>query len=735
MRGVKNTGDTEFTRAIQMLNGEGSKWAFDVETTGLNTRKDTVIGFGVSNGLKGFYFSHKYWEDGKLVDGLSKEECLIILNLLKSKKLLMWNGAFDCVMTYNYFGINLIDSLWMDGMLGKHQVIEERPFALKDVAVMVYGDQEKKEQLDLFESIKRNGGSPKEYYRADLSIMAKYCIQDCHLTYRLCMYFLEKIEKEKLTHFFFEEETMPLYKNVTIPMEMRGIPVNVKLLEQLQADIEIDINNLEQEIQSLISPLLDEVFVPWFLGNAYPPKRTGKFAQALCKFASLPLPKTRSGAFSLSEKARESLEGVEQSVYKNFLLGRATLQESVIIEIQKSLIDVEFNLASKRHLRILFFDTLNESPLSKTPTGQSQVNDEFIKSMTEKYKWANMLSNLNKLHKIKSTYIDRILREQEEGIFYPSFFQHRTISGRYGSDIQQLPRPKDEGELDSLVLNYNNSIRQCFIAGDNHVFIDSDYESLEPIVFAHVSGDKGLKDIFLTGGDFYSTIAISTERIEGLSAFKGAENYLGKVDKPRRQRAKAYALGIPYGMNAYALGKSLDIDIGEARWLIDSYLSAYPKLSNWIQASVYSAIHDGEVESEAGRIRHMPLARSYHQEGISTNRQFLKKYEYKSKLWKRKNEKSNKLKNLLNNSRNFQIQSLAASITNRACIAIAKELKTEGVDGYVCAQIHDQIIVRVPKEVAEKWRKRVQYLMENTYKLSIPLKAPAEIAKDFYEGH
>jgi hypothetical protein len=25
--------------------------------------------------------------------------------------------------------------------------------------------------------------------------------------------------------------------------------------------------------------------------------------------------------------------------------------------------------------------------------------------------------------------------------------------------------------------------------------------------------------------------------------------------------------------------------------------------------------------------------------------------------------------------------------------------------------------------------------MENTYRISIPLKAPAEISKDFYEGH
>jgi len=89
----------------------------------------------------------------------------------------------------------------------------------------------------------------------------------------------------------------------------------------------------------------------------------------------------------------------------------------------------------------------------------------------------------------------------------------------------------------------------------------------------------------------------------------------------------------------------------------------------------------------------------------------------------------------LNNGKNFQIQSLAASITNRACIAIARELKRKGIDGHVCAQIHDQIVVRVPKSEADMWRKSVQFIMENTYKISIPLKAPAEISRDFYEGH
>ncbi|HAT67521.1 MAG TPA: hypothetical protein DCS66_23480, partial [Flavobacteriaceae bacterium] len=106
----------------------------------------------------------------------------------------------------------------IEGMLAKHTMDEERPFGLKDVGVKIYGDQEKKEQLDLYESITANGGTKTEYYKADKDVMGKYCIQDCHLTFRLAFYYITKMDKQ-LENFFFKEEVMPLYKEVTIPME------------------------------------------------------------------------------------------------------------------------------------------------------------------------------------------------------------------------------------------------------------------------------------------------------------------------------------------------------------------------------------------------------------------------------------------------------------------------------------------------------------------------------------
>ena len=188
-------------------------------------------------------------------------------------------------------------------------------------------------------------------------------------------------------------------------------------------------------------------------------------------------------------------------------------------------------------------------------------------------------------------------------------------------------------------------------------------------------------------------------------------------------------------MNAFALGKTLGVSTTSARQLINAYLDAYPKLADWMELTNYNALEFGKIESEAGRVRHFEKLQVAYKNGIRIDRNYLKKYEYKSATYNKMSEASNKMKNWLNNAKNFQIQSLAASITNRACIAIAKELKKENVNGYVCAQIHDQIIVRVPENVADIWQKKVQHLMENTYKLSIPLKAPAAIATDFYEGH
>lgn len=746
--------EDKFQSALQHLEASEIV-AYDTETTGLNTRSDKVIGFSFSGSESVGYYLPLYVYD-RVTDSLKDfnsdniSRSSELLRLLQAKKLVMHNASFDCRITKQSLGVDLLDALYCDTILLKHAVDEERPFGLKEIAKKIQNqlglDVKKaanQEQVEMIESIKANGGSVTQgnyqLYKADTEKIGIYACADTDLTLRVFNYYSRLLKAERLEKFFYEDETMPLLKNVTIPMEEGGIPIDVKALEIAEKEIIEDIKILEDKIQAKIDPLLEE-FRQWFLWSKFPPRRSGSFAQALAELVDLPLPKTSSGRVSLT---KSSLEQLEPCPSRDYLLGGDYLQEDLVRQVQEKLFEESgerymFNLASKHHLKKLFFEKLKEKPISKTDKGNPQVDHLFLQSIKSKYDWMPLLLDYNKLMKIKGAYIDRFLEQHEGGIFYPSFFQHRTISGRYGSDIQQLPRPIEDGAASDVVLKYNNQIRKFFIAGNGFKFIDADYESLEPHVFAHVSGDDGLKNIFLKGHDFYSTIAIDTESLEGVSADKKASNYLGLVNKSLRQKAKAYSLGIPYGLEAFKLSKELKIGQREAERLIKNYLKAYPKLAEWMERSNELCTQKGYIRSEAGRVRHMPSApKIWYSEGevILDSLKLWKKYHENPKAYKQKKYLRKQMRNYLNNAKNFQIQSLAASITNRACIAIAKELKRQNIQGYVCAQIHDQIVVRVPEHHAEKWKKIVEFLMCNTYKISLPLKAPAEIANDFYEGH
>ena len=93
-------------------------------------------------------------------------------------------------------------------------------------------------------------------------------------------------------------------------------------------------------------------------------------------------------------------------------------------------------------------------------------------------------------------------------------------------------------------------------------------------------------------------------------------------------------------------------------------------------------------------------------------------------------------KDALNNCLNFQIQSLAASVVKRAALGINREFKKRGWDGQVIAQIHDQLIIKIKKELAEEAKWVVKEIMETTTQLpGVTLKAPPEIAKNFRDGH
>ena len=784
--------DSETLKLMFQHIQESDVIAVDTETTGLNPRKDKIIGWSISGeeGV-GFYLPTLVFDYEKdelilqTIDDTSTE--LLSRNLLKGllgKKLVFHNASFDVQFIKNYFGVDLLPDVWVDTGLLVHTVYEEgafgfgNPFGLKSIAIMnqkALGlDVEKaanEEQVELKESIKNNGGSVTkesfQIYKADLDILSKYASADTDLTLRICNLYLGKLKEEGLEKFFFEDEVMPIYREVTVPMEAQGVDLDVELIEKIHTEITEDqAKNKEIVMKSLLEVSEVKAWIVDTATDAYPPSHKGNFAQRLVQRYSLPLPKSeKTGKYSLTQK---NIEELEDSKIKEFLL---TGDLELINEVERARISMSLwkeandgeylNIQSKKHLGEIVFKYMGIKPKvsgANTKSGRDKFDMSMVEELAKTYSWAENLRIYNKLLKIKSTYVDRFRDRQEDGRYYFYFKQNGTVSGRYGSDAQQLPKPLEEGEDAPVIMKYVNIVREFLIAGPGRKVIDADYESLEPHCFASVTGDKALQEIFNKGWDFYSTVAIKTEKLNeqrdrfpnGVSADKKADNYLKKLEPVARNKAKAYSLGIAYGMEAYALKMTLDVDQKTAEGLIKGYLDGFPELAAWRERSRETVKAYGKIENYVGRVRHLPKVKRIYEQVGDRMMDWRYRKQLETQIPSKTNPKTGKIisprdqvtqayrdyRNGLNNCLNFQLQSLAAAVVNRAALVINRKAKELGIDAICQAQVHDQLIINVAEKDAEMFAPYVQEIMENTTQLpGVTLKAPPEIANNWSEGH
>jgi len=741
--------------------------AFDTETDSLNPRTGRIIGFSISGEVgKGFYMPTMVWKEDHLEEltiGSNSAHALATRTIeqLLSKKLIMHNASFDIRFTKSFYGIDLMPVLYADTGLLVHTVKEEgafgygNPFGLKSIAKMIQEhiglnveEEANEEQLELKASIKMNGGSTSkdnyEIFKADMEVLARYAAADTDLTLRIFHYFLAILKEEGLEKFFFEEEVMPVYREVTVPMEEHGIRLDIKLLEENRKKITKDLaEQAELVVKELLSITEVQDWIKARAIEAYPPKNKGTFMQRLLERSGIELPKSpTTGKYTINKAAVASLP--ESNIKSYMLTGDTTfLTKEEIEETSLSLWKEDndgksFNIQSKDQLGKIAFEVLKVKSLSTTPSGKPQFDEDLIQSISDQFTWAKHLRIYNKLTKIKTSYIDRFLDAAENERFYPYFKQNGTVSGRYGSDMQQLPKPLEEGQDEEIIMDYTNVVRAFFICDEGTKLLDTDYASLEPRVFSTVAGDQGLMDIFNNDLDFYSHIAIKTEKLEGVSAHTKAPNFLKKTDPVKRQTAKSYSLGVPYGMSGYALAMSLGIDKKEGERLVKGYLDGFPQLKEWIERSRRFVKDNGYIKNKVGRIRHLPIAKRMYdkyQDRILNDWSFRKEKEKEfgietvTKAYK-------DYKNALNNCLNYQIQSYSASIVNRAALQINRRFKQENIEGQVICQIHDQLICQVKEEDAKRACEIVQDCMENTTKLDgVELIAIPEIAKNFRDGH
>ena len=727
---------------------ESDLLAYDVETNGVFEKTAALYGIGLAfTENKAFYLPWRN-PDGTNFWNSSDADAIIswLGEMLKAKKVIGHNIIYDALVTERNLDLAFTEAIHADTILMRHLLVEDGDFALKEIAVQELGPWADKAQDKLMNEVIAAGGKwtrdEKDMYLASTDTLGEYCCWDVILTMMLYNLFEKKIQDEGLSDLFYRDEVMPLYKEVTINMKRRGFPIDVAYYGNLKQEITNEINLIEDEVMSLIKNDTRQ-FELELLNNECPVKATGLFPKAYAEAAQFPLPiNKKTGEITLAKKAIEAqLAATPQYrvLYDFILSGVSTHLDPITIEKAQRLVFFNrnpdskhiFNLRSNDHLIKLLFDIWGFQVLERTDKGKPKVDDDYLDTIKGN-PVIDKLLDYKKLNKLLSTYVDGILDRQHQGIIYTSMLQFGTTSGRYSSrnpNLQNQPRVKDDDSgLSPMVLKYVNAIRKGFIAGKGYKVVNADYASLEPVCFAHVSGDKKLQDVFRNGEDLYSRVGIETFNLQGVSAVKKDPNYLKNIHPEIRQTAKTIALAIPYGAEASRISEILGIKYKDAEDIIQKYLRGFPSLSKYMSRQNYRAKTDGMVKTEFGRIRHLREAKAMY----SLYGDDLLNYKWANSHGK--TDLRRKYKNALNNAKNFPIQGLAAHIVNRAMIAITREFKRQNIDGYIALQVHDEITCIVREDQAQLAADIIQDCMINTTTISVPLGAEPLIADNWGEA-
>lgn len=361
-----------------------------------------------------------------------------------------------------------------------------------------------------------------------------------------------------------------------------------------------------------------------------------------------------------------------------------------------------FNPNSVLQLRKLLFDYIGLNPTGiKTGTGEDSTSAEVLAQLAEQDEVPALILNIRKKSKIKNTYIDKILPNiDKDGRLRTNFNLAFTSSGRLSSsgklNMQQIPRD-------------DPSVKGCIKAKPGYKIVAMDLKTAEMYVAAALSGDKNLQSVFVSGGDFHSTIAHKVFRlpcqIEEVKELYNSE----------RQASKAVSFGILYGAGQNKISAQVNKDGGnisvkEAGGIIKDYFKAFPKLQKWIVENQKFILENAYIYSAFGRKRRLTNVKSDN-EGVVG-------HEIRSGL-------------------NFLIQSVASDINLLGGIDAEKEIRERNMDARIFALVHDSILAEVAEDSIEDYKELLIRNIQKDRGVSIqgaPIGCDIEVGDDYSLG-
>ena len=378
-------------------------------------------------------------------------------------------------------------------------------------------------------------------------------------------------------------------------------------------------------------------------------------------------------------------EGIKVDTrYLEILLKKSSSKIDELREDIYKLCGMEFNVNSTQQLGKILFETLNLPVIKKTKTGYS-TDEKVLNELQGKHEVIPKILEYREAYKLKSTYIEPLYKlglKDKKSRIHTSFIQTGTATGRLSSknpNLQNIPVKTELGR----------EVRAGFVSQRGYSLVGIDYSQIELRLLAHFSGDAALVEAFKEGKDIHYETAL---KIFGAQEAKN-----------KRGVAKSINFGLLYGMGSRKLSQTIHVSTKEAKEYIQSYFASFPTVKEFLHQVGENAKEKGYSSTLLGRKRYFDFE--------NANAMMHASY--------------------LREAVNTLFQGSAADLIKMAMNKIMDTIINK--DAKLLLQIHDELIFEVKDEFSGSFAKEAQEIMENIYKLKVPLKVSVEIGKNWGE--
>lgn len=271
-----------------------SEFCFDTETTGLDANNVELVGLSFAwKAHEAFYVvvPELFHDAQKVVDEFKSvfaNEAILKIgqNIKYDMSVLRWYGV---AIKGELFDTMLAHFLIQPDMRHNMNVLAETYLNYSPVSIETLIGKKGKEQISM--------------RAVPIASLAEYAAEDADITLQL---------KEKFEPLLTTLHAAELFKNVEVPlipvlsaMEAEGIRLDTDALKQISAELEKDIGQAEQEIQTLAGTSF----------NISSPKQVGEILFEILKIVEKPK-KTKTGQFATGEDVLTKLVGKHEIVGK-----------------------------------------------------------------------------------------------------------------------------------------------------------------------------------------------------------------------------------------------------------------------------------------------------------------------------------------------------------------------------------------------------------------------------------